>query len=63
MKETNVTIASLNKQIDDSRFRMETLGAAPRLAERDKLAVLERQLRALVDPQPDSAIAEATQGA
>jgi hypothetical protein len=63
MKETDITVASLNKQIDDSRYRLETLGAGPRLAERDKLAVLERRLRALVDPQPDPAIAEATQGA
>jgi hypothetical protein len=63
MREQNLTVVSLQKQIDASRFRMETLGAGPRLAERDKIATLERQLRLLVEPQPDTAPAEATQGA
>lgn len=47
MREPTATVATLQQAIETSRYRLETLGAGERLAERDKIARLERQLRAL----------------
>jgi hypothetical protein len=63
MNEANATAASLNQQLDAARYRLETLGASTRLAERDKIDLLERRLRALVAPQAGLIPAETAQGA
>ena len=55
MKERDMSIASVQKELDTARYRLEALGGGGKLAARDKIARLERQLNALMTPQDDLA--------
>jgi hypothetical protein len=47
MEDNTVLIARLRDELAESRFRLDSLGAAGRLIQRDRIASLERQIRGL----------------
>ena len=55
MRERDMTIQSVQKELDDARLRLESLGAGGKLATRDKIARLERRLQTLRAEQNPSA--------
>ena len=50
MEDQSETIVRLRRQIEEGQYRLETLGGARRLAQRDQIADSQRKLRLLLEP-------------
>ena len=50
MEDQSEIIVRLRRQIEEGQYRLETLGGARRLAQRDQIADSQRKLRLLLEP-------------
>ena len=56
MEDKTALVTSLRRQLDELRYSLESPGGAKRLAQRDKIAHVERRIGSLLAP---AAVADA----